>query len=94
MTTVQITLPDQLAQEAQRAGLLSSAKLEHGLRDQLKTQRVGVVRTRRTPQWGFQTKKPTSSHHSAQAPAKPTIALRVASNPCSTICNFHSAVSV
>jgi hypothetical protein len=40
MTTVQITLPDQLAQEAQRAGLLSSARLENWLRDQLKTQRV------------------------------------------------------
>jgi len=40
MTTVQITLPDQLAQEAQRAGLLSSTKLEQWLRDQLKTQRV------------------------------------------------------
>ena len=40
MTTVQITLPDQLAQEAQRAGLLSSARLELWLRDQLKTQRV------------------------------------------------------
>jgi hypothetical protein len=40
MTTVQITLPDQLAQEAQRAGLLSSAQLERWLRDQLKTQRV------------------------------------------------------
>jgi len=40
MTTVHITLPDQLAQEAQRAGLLSSARLERWLRDQLKTQRV------------------------------------------------------
>ena len=40
MTTVQITLPDQLAQDAQRAGLLSSARLERWLRDQLKTQRV------------------------------------------------------
>ena len=40
MTTVQITLPDQLAQEAQRAGLLSSARLEKWLRDQLKDQRV------------------------------------------------------
>ena len=40
MTTVQITLPDQLAQEAQRAGLLSSDRLERWLRDQLKTQRV------------------------------------------------------
>lgn len=40
MTTVQITLPDQLAQEAQRAGLLSSARLEEWLREQLKRQRV------------------------------------------------------
>lgn len=40
MTTVQITLPDQLAQEAQRAGLLSSARLEQWLRDQLDSGRV------------------------------------------------------
>jgi hypothetical protein len=40
MTTVQINLPDQLAQEAQRAGLLSPARLEQWLRDQLKDQRV------------------------------------------------------
>lgn len=40
MTTVQITLPDQLAEEAARAGLLSSARLERWLRDQLKDQRV------------------------------------------------------
>ena len=40
MTTVQITLPDQLARDAQSAGLLSSATLERWLRDQLKTQRV------------------------------------------------------
>ncbi|GHC76301.1 hypothetical protein GCM10007320_15410 [Pseudorhodoferax aquiterrae] len=40
MTTVQITLPDQLAQEAQRAGLLSPARLEQWLRDQLADQRV------------------------------------------------------
>lgn len=40
MTIVQITLPDQLAQDAQRAGLLSPAKLEPWLRDQLKAQRV------------------------------------------------------
>jgi hypothetical protein len=40
MTTVQITLPDQLAQEAQRAGLLSPARLEKWLRDQLADQRV------------------------------------------------------
>lgn len=40
MTTVQITLPDQLAQEAQRAGLLSPARLEQWLREQLEEQRV------------------------------------------------------
>ncbi len=45
MTTVQITLPDQLAQEAQRAGLLSPARLEQWLRDQLKTQRVDALFT-------------------------------------------------
>jgi Arc/MetJ family transcription regulator len=36
MTTVQITLPDQLAQEAERAGLLSSESLEEWLRKQLR----------------------------------------------------------
>lgn len=40
MTTVQITLPDQLAQDAQRAGLMSPARLEKWLRDQLESQRV------------------------------------------------------
>lgn len=38
MTTIQLTLPDQLAQEAERAGLLSSSSLEKLLRDQLKAQ--------------------------------------------------------
>ena len=40
MTTVQITLPDQLAQEAQSAGLLSPEFVEKWLREQLKVQRV------------------------------------------------------
>lgn len=40
MTTVQITLPDQLAQEAQSAGLLTSATIERILREQLKIQHV------------------------------------------------------
>lgn len=40
MTIVQITLPDQLAQEAASAGLLSPVRLEKWLRDQLKDQRV------------------------------------------------------
>ena len=39
MTTVKITLPDQLAQEAQRAGLLSQAAMEKLLREQLQTRR-------------------------------------------------------
>lgn len=43
MTTIQITLPDQLAQEAQRAGLLSSAQLEKWVREQLKTQHVNEL---------------------------------------------------
>jgi hypothetical protein len=43
MTTVQITVPDQLAQEAQRAGLLSPELLEKWLRDQLKAQRAGQL---------------------------------------------------
>jgi hypothetical protein len=38
MTTVQITLPDQLAQEAEQAGLLSSESLEELLRRQLKAK--------------------------------------------------------
>lgn len=43
MTTVQITLPDQLAQEAERAGLLSPAELERWLREQLKIQRINEL---------------------------------------------------
>jgi hypothetical protein len=40
MTTVQITLPDRLAQEAQRAGLLTPEIVEQWLRNQLKAQHV------------------------------------------------------
>lgn len=40
MTTVQITLPDQLAHEAQRAGLLTPATLERILREYLKARRT------------------------------------------------------
>lgn len=39
MTIVQITLPDQLAQEALHAGLLSQAAMEKLLREQLKAWR-------------------------------------------------------
>jgi hypothetical protein len=40
MTTVKITLPDELAQEAQRAGLLSPEFIAKWLREQLRAQRV------------------------------------------------------
>lgn len=40
MTTVQINLPDQLAQEAQRAGLLTPATLARILREQLKARKT------------------------------------------------------
>jgi len=43
MTTVQITLPDQLAQEAQRAGLLSPELLEKWLREQLRMQHANAL---------------------------------------------------
>jgi hypothetical protein len=38
MATIQIELPDQLAEQAQRAGLLSPAKIEQLLREKLKSQ--------------------------------------------------------
>jgi hypothetical protein len=38
MTTIQLTLPDQLAQDAERAGLLSPESLEEWLRKQLKAK--------------------------------------------------------
>lgn len=40
MTTVRITLPDQLAQEAKQAGLLSQAALEKLLREQLRARHL------------------------------------------------------
>ena len=40
MTTVQITLPDQLAQEAASAGLLAPSTLERILRERLRTDRI------------------------------------------------------
>lgn len=40
MTTVQITLPDQLAQEAKQAGLLSQAAMEKLLREQLQVKHL------------------------------------------------------
>lgn len=43
MTSIQITLPDQLAQEAQRAGLLTSETLAQILRKHLRELRVNEL---------------------------------------------------
>lgn len=43
MTTVQISLPDKLAQEAKQAGLLSPDLLERLLREELKVQRRNAL---------------------------------------------------
>lgn len=40
MTTVEITLPDQLAEEARRAGLLSPPAVEAWLREQLRIRQA------------------------------------------------------
>ena len=40
MTTVQITLPDALAQEAAKAGLLAPEKIADILREQLRAERI------------------------------------------------------
>jgi hypothetical protein len=40
MTTLQITLPDGLAQDAERAGLLSSDSIGELLREKLKVRRT------------------------------------------------------
>jgi hypothetical protein len=40
MTTVQITLPDALAREAENAGLLTPEKIERILREQLRAERI------------------------------------------------------
>jgi len=45
MTTIQLTLPDQLAEEARIAGLLTSARLEQWLREQLKNQHIDELFT-------------------------------------------------
>lgn len=47
MTTVQITLPDALAQEAARAGLLAPEKIESLLRQHLRTERIEGLQTAR-----------------------------------------------
>ena len=45
MTTVQFTLPDQLALDAQSAGLLNAVSVERMLREQLKLKHVDELFT-------------------------------------------------
>jgi hypothetical protein len=47
MTTIQINLSDQLAQEAQRAGLLAPVRIEAILREQLRADRIERFRQAR-----------------------------------------------
>jgi uncharacterized protein HemY len=52
MTTIQIQLPDELAQDAQAAGLLTPQAIEAMLREQLRKQSGEFLRTawQRVPQ--------------------------------------------
>ncbi len=43
MTTIQINLPDQLAEDAKQAGLLSAELLENWLRQQLRERRADQI---------------------------------------------------
>lgn len=47
MAAVQITLPDALAREAARAGLLASDKIELLLRQGLRSERIGELQAAR-----------------------------------------------
>ncbi len=47
MTTVQITLPDALAQEAAKAGLLAPDKIESMLREGLRAERIERMKAAR-----------------------------------------------
>jgi hypothetical protein len=47
MTTVQITLPDQLAHEAAQAGLLAPEKMATMLREQLRHDRLKALKAAR-----------------------------------------------
>lgn len=47
MTTVQITLPDALAQEAMQAGLLAPEKIERMLREGLRQERIDRMKAAR-----------------------------------------------
>lgn len=47
MTTVQITLPDALAQEATKAGLLAPEMIERLLRERLRAERIERLKASR-----------------------------------------------
>ncbi len=47
MTTVEITLPDALAQEAAKAGLLAPEKIERMLRERLRAERIEAMQAAR-----------------------------------------------
>ncbi len=47
MTTIQITLPDALAQEAAQAGLLAPEKIERILRERLRAERLDRMQAAR-----------------------------------------------
>jgi hypothetical protein len=47
MATVQITLPDALAQEATKAGLLAPEKIESMLREGLRAERIERMKAAR-----------------------------------------------
>jgi hypothetical protein len=47
MTTVQINLPDALAQEATKAGLLAPEKIERMLRERLRAERIERMKAAR-----------------------------------------------
>jgi hypothetical protein len=47
MTTVEITLPDQLAAEARRAGLLTPEAIERMVREQLRAERLEKLKQAR-----------------------------------------------
>ena len=40
MTTIQVVLPDDLAEQAQKAGLLSDTRVESWLREELRRQQI------------------------------------------------------
>ena len=55
MTTLEVTLPDNLAREAGEIGLLTSAAIEAMLREALRQRRVNRLFTATISFWAMQT---------------------------------------